>query len=134
MTYLGKPQLANFRPSRAERAKGKPKRDRDGNDEAYLRLIRQLPSCISGEWPVEAHHLRCTGERGVGMKSTDRWAIPLTTEEHRDVHRVGTKKEQAWFRERGIECLDLAGALWSNKHSLEAMMAVLQAHREDTHP
>jgi hypothetical protein len=49
---------------------------------------------------------------------------------HTQIERAGSKNELKWFADRGIQALDLAGALWSNKHSLEAMMSVLQAHRE----
>ncbi len=140
MTYLREPVIGNFRPSRSERAKGKPKREREGNDEAYLSLLRQLPCCICGHTPAgTVHHLKQgTGTRGTNMRSTDRFGLPMCKfgfssggqDCHSQVERIGSRKEQAWFRERGIDCLDLAGALWSNKHSLEAMMSVLQAHRE----
>lgn len=105
---------------------------RPGMDEKHLSLIRQLPSCISGKGPCEAHHLRCAGGRGVGLKAEDRWAVPLTHEEHMELHRVGSKREFAWFASRGINCMALARALW-NRRRLEAMLKVLEAHREEWH-
>ena len=58
-------------------------------------------------------------------------AIPLCYECHiNGVERIGSRQEAAWFRERGILCLDLAAALHANSHSVEAKMKVLQAHSE----
>jgi hypothetical protein len=75
--------------------------------------------------------LKCTGERGIGKKSSNRWAVPLCSECHiNGVERVGSRQEAAWFRERGILCLDLAAALHANSHSLDAMMNVLKMHCE----
>lgn len=102
---------------------------RPGMDPKYLEKIRRLPSCVSGRGPCEAHHLRVKGERGVGLKATDRWAVPLTPDEHRDVHTVGSRKEEAWFKQRGLDCYALTYALWSNRYSEDSMLAVLAAHR-----
>ena len=63
--------------------------------------------------------------------SSNRRAIPLCYECHiNGVERVGSRQEAAWFRERGILCLDLAAALYANSHSLKAMMNVLKTHHE----
>jgi hypothetical protein len=51
-------------------------------------------------------------ERGVGMKATDRWAVPLTPAEHYNVHRIGSQLEAKWFAMRGIYCYALAFSLW----------------------
>jgi hypothetical protein len=48
---------------------------------------------------------------------------------HGEIERLGSRKELAWFKQRGIDAIDLAGGLWSNRHSLEAMQRVLAAHR-----
>ena len=142
MNYLRETVIANFRPSRSERAKGKPKKEREGNDEAYLSLLRQLPCCICGHTPAgTVHHLKQgTGTRGMGMRSTDRYGLPMCMAGfssggqncHGEIEAAGSKNEAAWFAERGIDALDLAAALWSNKHSLDAMWGVLMAHLERT--
>ena len=102
---------------------------RPGMDSEYLRAIRKLPSCISGRMPCEAHHLRIKGERGVGLKATDQWAVPLTHHEHVICHSIGSKVECQWFRDRGVEVIELAKALWTNRHSEETMMRILLHHR-----
>lgn len=86
--------------------------ERPGMSKAYLAAIRRLPSCVSGRSPCDAHHLRLIEERGVGMKATDRWALPLTRAEHYGVHSVGSQLEVAWFSARNCNCYFLAAALW----------------------
>jgi hypothetical protein len=125
----------NFRPSLKDRARKKPSAQerREGNSEAHLALIRRLPSCVSGvAGPCDPHHLRSAAalaERGVGMRATDRWAVPLTRAEHDELHRISSRLEEAWFRERGIDdVVELAAALWTNTGDLQRMWKVQQAH------
>lgn len=90
---------------------------RDGMSATHLANIRKLPSCVSGKRGCEAHHL-CGGpaatERGVSRKASDRWAVPLTHEEHMDLHTFGSRLEREWFANRGIvDVYGLADALWN---------------------
>lgn len=104
---------------------------RPGMSEAHLALVRRLPCCVSGVTPAgEAHHLKQgTGERGAGMRSTDRWAVPLSHERHMELERLGSRNEWAWFRANGIaDPLELAAALWSNTGDLERMAKIVRAH------
>jgi hypothetical protein len=91
----------------------------------HLANIRKLPSCLSGRTPCEPHHLRLAEERGVGLKATDRWAIPLTHEEHMEVHMIGSKLEEQWFVDRGLLCYILARRLWDKKDDFEAMQRIV---------
>jgi hypothetical protein len=125
----------NFRPSLKDRARKKPSAQerREGNSKDHLELVRQLPSCVSGvAGPCDPHHLRSSAalaERGVGMRATDRWAVPLLRVEHDELHRISSRLEEAWFRERGIDdVIELAAALWANTGDLERMWKVQQAH------
>jgi hypothetical protein len=127
--------LNNQRPSLKERARKKPSAQerREGNSEAHLALIRRLPSCVSGvAGPCDPHHLRSAAallERGVGMRATDRWTVPLLRVEHDELHRISSRLEEAWFRERGIDdVIELAAALYANTGDLERMWKVQQAH------
>jgi hypothetical protein len=117
-----------FKVPKSLRRERKARDERPGMSAKYLAAIRKLPSCISGRSPCEAHHLRIKEERGVSMRATDRWAVPLTWDEHHDVHRVGSRREEAWFKQHGIDARALAEALWNNKHSEETMLLVLRAH------
>src|SRR6516165_4104065 len=63
----------------------------------HLKNVRELPSCLSGRTPCHPHHLMIKDERGVGMKATDRWVIPLTWDEHAELHTHGSKEHDTWF-------------------------------------
>jgi hypothetical protein len=121
-----------FKPPRAPKVKKKSAADkRDGQSERHLELIRQLPCCCCGQAGGEAHHLKLgTGERGMGLRSTDKWTVPMCNWEHGEVERAGSKNEWKWFERRGIACLDLAAGLWAVTGNLEAMALVMQAHRQ----
>jgi hypothetical protein len=127
--------LNNQRPSLKERAKRhvSSQERREGNSKAHLELVRQLPSCVSGvAGPCDPHHLRSAAalaERGVGMRATDKFTVPLLRHEHDELHRISSRLEEAWFRERGIDdVIELAAALWTNTGDLERMWKVQQAH------
>lgn len=112
------------KPSAAEK--------REGNCKKHLALIRKLPCCVTGKKaPNDPHHLKegLAHERGLGRRSTDRWAVPLSREKHDEVERIGSRNEQAWFQKHGIaDSLELAAALWRNTGDLERMRKVLAAH------
>jgi hypothetical protein len=125
----------NFRPSIKDRAKKhvSAQERREGNSKDHLELVRQLPSCVSGiAGPCDPHHLRSAAalaERGVGMRATDRWTVPLLRVEHDELHRISSRLEGAWFAERGVDdVIELAAALWANTGDLERMWKVQQAH------
>lgn len=110
---------------------------REGMSEKHLKCIRQLPCCVSGETQgTEAHHLMQTGERGMGMKSPDKYAVPLNWRRHTGgVHANGSKNETEWFAEQGIDALALAACLWATTGDLELMEGIVilfHAQRERT--
>lgn len=106
---------------------------RPGMSEEHLALIRRMPCAASLVMPGgQAHHIKSsTGERGMGIRSTDKWAVPLCHDKHMEVERIGSRNEVSWFRDHGIEDVrELAEALWANTGDLPRMIAVLMAHRE----
>lgn len=132
MNYLGPKQYGNFKEPKNPNKKREQKaaEKRPGMSPEHLAKIRQLPSCISGKGPCDPHHLLIKRERGVGLRATDRWTVPLTRHEHDELHRKvhNEKQEEAWFKERGIDCYELADALWHSNHDLESMQKVFVAH------
>lgn len=108
------------------------RRKREGDDPKHLDNLRKLRCCVCGcRPPVTVHHLK--QGRMSQQKAEDRWGIPLCLFPHGDdchgqIERIGSKKELAWLLQRGVDGLALAAALWSNKHSLEAMRRVAAAH------
>lgn len=69
-------------------------------DAAYLAYVRTLPCCVCGnDVAVEAHHPRNVSldprHRYVGLseKASDRWAVPLCSRHHRELHAFGSERE-----------------------------------------
>jgi hypothetical protein len=123
----------NFRV-RTPKVKKVSKRSLIGKEPDYIDKIKQLPCCVPGctrPAPSEPHHLKCADPtRGKGMKVPDKMTVPLCHEHHiNGVERVGSRVEAAWFRERGILCLDLAAALYANSHNADSMLSVLLTHK-----
>jgi hypothetical protein len=57
--------------------------------------VRRQPSAVSGsERGIEACH---TGPHGFGQKSSAYTCIPLTHEEHAELHRIGPRKFPAKY-------------------------------------
>lgn len=126
-------QLANFRQIVKPRHKNSRWReDRDGMDEGHLSAVRQLPCTVCLRVPAgEAHHLKsATGERGMSVRSTDKWTVPMCRVHHDEVERAGTRNEARYFKENaGCDPLELATALWSNTGDVARMTKVLLANR-----
>jgi len=84
-------------------------------DGAYLDFIRSLPCAVTGLYCVEAAHLSTGnkfyghGGRGMSRKASDRWALPLSSSEHRSQHDM---KEAEYWECVGIDPWVLALALW----------------------
>ncbi len=105
--------------------------DRAGMSEDHLRLIRKLPCVTCPIVPAgTAHHLKCTSERGMGVRSTDQYALPECIKCHDEIERAGAKNEVKYYQDRGItDPLELAEALWKNTGCEARMTAVVIAHK-----
>lgn len=129
--------FGNFKPTLREKLAAKTnsswREERPGMSEDHCALIRQMPCAACLRMPGgQVHHLKHgTGERGLSVRSSDKWGAPLCLECHDAGALDGTRNEAAWFAERGIpDPIELAAALWSNTGSLPKMIAVLMAHRQ----
>lgn len=130
--------LANFKPSRsvrekARRTKPSAAEKRDGNCEKHLAALRKCPCVATLRMPAgEVHHLKQgTGERGAGMRSTDRWGIPLSRTAHEEVERAGSRNEPAMLAKWGIDdALQLASDLWRASPDVPTMTRIIYAHRK----
>ena len=114
---------------------------RTGMSDAHLALIRKLPCSVCHIGPgvhiIHPHHLKsgpARKERGVGMKATDKWAVPLCGfVHHREIERLGSRKEYEWFQDRGLDPYELAKALWLATGDIGRMVQVLVAHKQGAH-
>jgi hypothetical protein len=127
------PLRPSAKPIRARRP-GRSADRRPGMSPRHLALIRQLPCCVTGRpGPNDPHHLiggPAAAERGVSLKATDRWAVPLSREPHERVQNIGSRNEAAWFREHGIaDVAALARELWALSGDLTEMERAVWRHR-----
>jgi hypothetical protein len=86
---------------------GEPRRLRD---KAHLKFVASQPCLICGRSPADAHHLRFTQPRAMGLKVSDEFTVPLCRTHHRDVHSFGD--EVAWWERRAIDPLATSRMLW----------------------
>jgi hypothetical protein len=86
---------------------GEPRRLRN---KAHLRFVASQPCLVCGRSPADAHHLRFTQPRAMGLKVSDEFTVPLCRVHHRDVHSHGD--EVAWWQRRAIDPLVTSRALW----------------------
>ena len=133
--------LPNFRPSLIDREEAKRRREsaqerREGNDERHLALLRLCPCVVSLQMPAgEVHHLKGSlagRERGLGMRATDKWGLPLAHDPHMDLESYGSRREYEWFAARGVhDPYGLAAALWAAApKTVEVYTNIIVAHRE----
>lgn len=77
------------------------------------------------------HHLKShTKERGMAVRSTDKWGVPLCFKCHQEIENAGTKNEVRTFKSWGIEDVHaLALALWSTAGDVSKMVKIIIEHR-----
>jgi ERF superfamily len=90
-----------------------PRRRRD---KTHLQFVAKQPCLICERLPSDAHHLRFAQVRGLGLKVSDEFTVPLCRGHHREVHRVGN--EVQWWGNAGIDALASAHKLWTETHPI----------------
>jgi DNA recombination protein Rad52 len=85
-------------------------RPRRVRDKAHLRRVAQEPCLVCGRQPAQAHHLKFLEPRGLGLKPSDAYAVPLCRLHHRALHDTGN--EEAWWRQHRIDPAPEALRLW----------------------
>jgi hypothetical protein len=89
----------------------------------HLRFVASQPCLICGRSPSHAHHIRYAQIRGLSLKVSDEFTVPLCAIHHHHIHT--TDKEREWWQERNIDPLVLAKDLW--RQSRERHPAAAQA-------
>ncbi len=79
-------------------------------DKVHLRFVASQPCLLCARQPSDPHHLRFAQPRGLGLKVSDEFTVPLCREHHRQLHHSGN--EPAWWHDMGIEPLEIAKTLW----------------------
>jgi Rad52/22 family double-strand break repair protein len=80
----------------------------------HLRFVATQPCVICGRSPSHAHHVRYAQSRGVSLKVSDEFAVPLCAIHHHDLHTVG--REEEWWKTRNIDPLMVARSLWQESN------------------
>ena len=83
----------------------------------HLQYVAQQPCLICGRSPAHAHHIRFAQPKGLGLKVSDEFAVPLCAIHHADNHKTGD--ERKWWKERKVEPLAVALKLWEESQQRE---------------
>jgi hypothetical protein len=79
-------------------------------DKAHLKFVASQPCLVCGRSPADAHHLRFTQPRAMGLKVSDEFTVPLCRVHHRDNHSSGD--EVVWWERRAIDPVATSRMLW----------------------
>ena len=86
-------------------------------DKAHLKFVASQPCLVCGRSPADAHHLRFTQPRAMGLKVSDEFTVPLCRAHHRDNHNHGD--EVAWWERRAIDPMATSRMLWVSTRRIE---------------
>jgi hypothetical protein len=84
-----------------------PKRIRSKD---HLRFVAAQPCLICGRTPSHAHHIRYAQSKGLALKVSDEFTVPLCAIRHGENHATGD--ERRWWQERKIDPIATAAELW----------------------
>ena len=108
---------------------GEPKRIRC---KEHLRFVASQPCLACGRTPSHAHHLRHAQPRGLGLKVSDEFTVPLCATHHQHLHN--TTKEREWWQERNIDPLKVAGRLWQESRHPSAVSVSSPSQERSSDP
>jgi DNA recombination protein Rad52 len=74
------------RIDKSQLAIAEPKRLRD---KTHLKFVALQPCLICGRQPSDPHHLRFAQPRGIGLKVSDEFTVPLCRGHHRQLRQAG---------------------------------------------
>jgi Rad52/22 family double-strand break repair protein len=92
---------------------GEPKRHRS---KEHLKFVASQPCLICGRTPSHAHHIRYAQAKGLALKVSDEFTVPLCATHHSENHMTGN--ELQWWQDRNIEPLSVARKLWQEFREL----------------
>ena len=77
---------------------------------AHLAMVASKPCLVCEGFPCHAHHVTFAQPRGLSLKVSDEYTVPLCVLHHNELH--AGHNEASWWRSQGIEPLVHARALW----------------------
>ena len=96
-------------------------RDRD-----HLLRVAHQPCLICGRQPSHAHHLTFAQKRGLAMKVSDEFTVPLCSVHHDELHRSGD--ERGWWTTKDVSPLGIAEELWRASRSGKGRYERMPSH------
>ena len=93
-------------------------------DKTHLRFVARQPCLICARQPCDAHHVRFAQSRGLGLKVSDEFTVPLCRGHHRELHRAGN--EAKWWRTKGVDAMGAARKLWIETHPVGASASAIE--------
>jgi hypothetical protein len=87
---------------------GEQKRQRS---KEHLRFVASQPCLVCGRVPSQAHHVRYAQPKGLGIKVSDEFTVPLCAIHHTENHATGD--ERNWWAALKIDPLGIAASLWA---------------------
>lgn len=122
LKHLGKERLALAEPgslkpsriapgSRIDKSLLPHGEERRFRDKAHLQYVASHPCLICGRAPAHAHHLTFAQKRGLAIKVSDEFTVPLCAVHHDEVHRNAPK--EGWWQQKGIDPIAVANDLWA---------------------
>ena len=83
----------------------------------HLRYVAEQPCLVCGRSPSHAHHIRYAHPRGLGLKVSDEFTVPLCAIHHSENHATGN--ERRWWQEHNLDPLPVARRLWQKSCSVD---------------
>lgn len=130
---LGLTQEADTPPSDVPKVTPRIKSVRR-RSKAHLLFVGSQPCLVCELGPSDAHHLKFAQSRGLGMKVSDEFTVPLCRSHHQELHRHGN--ELAWWANVQIDPIPIAKSLWEtscvhSEHSSNQLTAAGGANTTD---
>src|SRR5258708_31055218 len=87
--------MASRRVDKSVLTISEPRRHRD---KTHLKFVASQPCLVCGRSPADAHHLRFTQQRAMGLKVSDEFTVPPCRAHHQDNHP--SADEFPWWERR----------------------------------
>lgn len=88
---------------------------------AYLKWLRGRPCLIGGDCAgrMEACHVDSAGDKGMGTKVSDRFAVPMCSAHHAESHEIGAQTFQVHHRVNLLKAAETYWNKWPGRHEWE---------------
>lgn len=88
---------------------------------AYLQWLRGRPCLIGGdcEGKIQACHVDYAGDKGMGTKVSDRFAVPMCAAHHAESHEQGVQTFEAKHTVNLLAAANAYWAKWPGRHEWE---------------